>query len=144
MRMARLAADYLRRAESRLKDAESANQRKDYPEVVRYSQEAVELSLKACLRLVGVEYPKEHHVGDVLKIHTDRFPEWFRGLVEDFDRISAELALKRSPSMYGLEAAGKGPSELFDSREADLSLSQARLVHGNAVKLLQEVVGTGI
>lgn len=144
MSAAKLAADYLRRARSRLTDAESANVRGDYPEVVRYSQEAVELSLKACLRLVGIEYPKEHHVGDVLKLQAERFPRWFQALVKDFDRISAELALKRAPSMYGVEAAGKGPSELFDSAEAEMSLRSARLVYENAVRLLREKTGTDI
>ncbi|MDW8073912.1 MAG: HEPN domain-containing protein [Nitrososphaerota archaeon] len=136
--MDRLAADYLRRARSRLTDAESALKRGDYPEVVRYSQEAVEMSLKACLRLVGVEYPKEHHVGDVLKLQAERFPEWFRALVTDFDRISAELALKRAPSMYGIEASGKSPSDLFDKAEAETSLNSAKLVYENSLKLFRE------
>ena len=123
MRMERLAADYLRRARSRIIDAETAIRRGDYPEVVRYSQEAVELSLKACLRLVGIEYPKVHHVGDMLKLNRDRFPEWFRGLIDEMDKASTELALKRAPSMYGLELAGKGPGEPFDIEEATKSLN---------------------
>ena len=69
MRMDRLALDYLRRARSRLIDARSALERGDYPESVRYSQEAVELSLKAVLRILGIEYPKVHDVGDVLMLY---------------------------------------------------------------------------
>lgn len=136
--MKKLAADYLRRARSRLTDAEAAYSRGDYPEVVRYCHEPVEISLKACLRVVGIEYPKTHHVGDVLKLHVDRFPEWFQRMVDDFDRISAELALKRAPSMYGIEAAGKTPSELFDEAEASASLRDAKLVYENPTKFFRE------
>ncbi|MCS6784417.1 MAG: HEPN domain-containing protein [Candidatus Caldarchaeum sp.] len=141
MKMEKLAADYLKRARSRLVDAEAALARGDYPEVVRYCQELVELSLKACLRLVGIEYPKTHHVGDVLKLHGERFPEWFQPLVAEFDRISAELVIKRAPSMYGIEAAGKSPSELFDEAEASESLRKAKHVFDNVDKLFREKTG---
>jgi HEPN domain-containing protein/predicted nucleotidyltransferase len=108
MDMTRLAADYLRRARARLIDGDSPLKRGDHPEVVRYSQEAVELSLKACLRMVGVEYPKVHDVGDELKLNSPRFPTWFSRRIEEFAKISTELAMKRAASMYGIEAAGKG------------------------------------
>src|SRR5579875_1250800 len=107
MDMIRLGSDYLRGARSRLVDAESALRRGDYPEVVRYSQEAVELSLKACLRMAGIEYPKVHDVGDELRFNALKFPAWFSKRIEEFARISAELAIKRAASMYGIEAAGK-------------------------------------
>lgn len=58
MRLSSLARDYLERAQNRVIDATSALSRGAYPEVVRYSQECVELSLKAALRSVGVEYPR--------------------------------------------------------------------------------------
>jgi HEPN domain-containing protein len=43
---------------------------------VRLSQECVELSLKAVLKAVGIEYPKIHDVSDILIDFVDRFPEW--------------------------------------------------------------------
>jgi len=73
MDMKGFARDYLARAKERIMDASSALSRKSYPEVIRYSQEATELSLKASLRFVGVEYPKVHDVGDVL---TERREKW--------------------------------------------------------------------
>ena len=51
--MEALARDYLKRAKARLVTAEEAFKRGYYPETVRYSQECVELSLKARLRMVG-------------------------------------------------------------------------------------------
>ena len=123
--MEALARDYLKRAEARLVIAEEAFKRGYYPEAVRYSQECVELSLKACLRMVGIEYPKVHDVGGVLEAESARFPEWFREQIERLAEISRDLAEKRSPSMYGIETAGKSPGELFREKEAEEALRNA-------------------
>ncbi len=136
--MEALARDYLKRAEARLVIAEEAFKRGYYPEAVRYSQECVELSLKACLRMVGIEYPKVHDVGGVLEAESARFPEWFREQIERLAEISRDLAEKRSPSMYGIEAAGKPPGELFREKEAEEALRNAKQVHQLARKLIEE------
>ena len=136
--MEALARDYLKRAEARLVIAEEAFKRGYYPEAVRYSQECVELSLKACLRMVGIEYPKVHDVGGVLEAESARFPEWFREQIERLAEISRNLAEKRSPSMYGIEAAGKTPGELFGEREAEEALRNAKQVHQLARQLIEE------
>lgn len=65
-RLIGMAKAYLRQAESRLEDAEDAFDDRNYPYCLRLSQECVELSLKASLRLVGIEYPKIHDVSEVL------------------------------------------------------------------------------
>jgi len=53
-------------ARIRIKYAEiSLNEDKDFAYCVRASQEAVELSIKAILRLIGVEYPKTHDPGKI-------------------------------------------------------------------------------
>ena len=67
------------------------------------------------MRLYGIEYPKVHDVGDILKFNRDRFPEWFRDEIDRIVDISHGLSLKRSPAMYGIEEEGKTPSDLFDS-----------------------------
>jgi len=133
-----LARDYLRRAEARLISARYALEKGYYPEVVRYSQECVELSLKACLRLVGVEYPKVHDVGDILRAESERFPGWFREEVDRLAEISRDLAEKRAPSMYGVEVAGKSPEELFNKDDAVKALEDAELVHKLARSLLEQ------
>ena len=53
-----MARSYARQAEEKLHHAAEALERGNYPYVVRQCQEAVELLLKAMLRLVGVEPPK--------------------------------------------------------------------------------------
>lgn len=141
MRTDVMARDYLRRAASRLLDANSALSRGDYPEVVRYSQECVELSLKACLRAVGVEYPKVHDVGDLLLVSLDRFPGWFKEVASKLAEISRSLAEKRSPAMYGLELLGKPPSELFGFDEAKEAYEEAVFTHNVAKRFIEEFFG---
>ena len=46
-----------------------------YSDVIRESQETVELALKGMLRFVGVEPPKIHDVGGLLIEHKDKFPQ---------------------------------------------------------------------
>ncbi|MEM2584988.1 MAG: HEPN domain-containing protein, partial [Thermoproteota archaeon] len=82
MKLAKLAEDYFKRARIRIKSAELAYSEESYPDVVRYSQECVELSLKAALRAVAVEYPKEHDMSRILRAVRERFPEWFEREIE--------------------------------------------------------------
>jgi len=134
-----MAIDFMKRARSRYLDAGSALKRGDHPDVVRYSQECVELSLKACLRAIGIEYPKVHDVGDVLIINRDKFPRWLRERLDELAEISADLAAKRSPAMYGIEVAGRTSSELFTAEDAKDALKKAELVYGCANRLLKEL-----
>jgi HEPN domain-containing protein len=136
-----LAVDYLRRAEMRVKSARLALDSSSYPDVVRFGQEAVELSLKASLRAFGVEYPKEHDVGEVLQREEDRFPPWFKALSEHLAEVSADLAAKRAAAMYGLEAGGKPPGELFQEEDAKRALTDAEEVLAAARRL---VLGQGV
>jgi len=139
MRLAKLAEDYFKRARIRIKSAELAFSEESYPDVVRYSQECVELSLKAALRAVGVEYPKEHDMGRILRAVKERFPEWFRGEVERLSEISRDLADKRAPSLYGIESLNKAPSDIFDRNDAEKALSDARYALSTVFKLLLEL-----
>jgi len=139
MRLAKLAEDYFKRARIRIKSAELALSEESYPDVVRYSQECVELSLKAALRAVGVEYPKEHDMGRILRAVKERFPEWFRGEVERLSEVSRDLADKRAPSLYGIESLNKAPSDIFDRNDAEKALSDAKYVLNTISKLLLEL-----
>jgi len=107
--------------------------------VVRYSQKCVELSLKAALRAVGVEYPKEHDVGRILKAVKERFPEWFRREIEKVSEISRDLVDKRSPSLYGIETVGKTAEDMFGKEDAEKALSDAKYVLSLVNRLLIEL-----
>jgi HEPN domain-containing protein len=78
-----LAEEYLRRAERYLKEARNAYAEGDFPTTIRRSQESVELSVKAALRLLGIEYPRKHDVSDVLDqiVGLEALPGYFREAV---------------------------------------------------------------
>jgi len=90
----KIAKSYLRQAGARLEDAREALLEGNYPYAVRLSQECVEISLKAVLKAVGIEYPKIHDVSDILIDFVDRFPEWFRAELE-FLRESSKILVKK-------------------------------------------------
>ncbi len=61
-----LSADHLRRATARLSALDALYEARSWADVVRESQEVVELALKGLLRAHGVEPPRIHDVADVL------------------------------------------------------------------------------
>jgi len=94
-----LAKSNIKQAEERLKHAREALESGNYPYVVRQSQEAVELLLKAALRLVGVEPPKWHDVGPVIRKVIDRFPTWFKENADLVVSISRSLRKEGQKSL---------------------------------------------
>ncbi len=62
-----LAQSYLVKARKRLKILLVLLDESAYSDVVREAQEIVELALKGMLRQVGIEPPKWHDVGGMLK-----------------------------------------------------------------------------
>jgi len=134
-----LAKSYLRQARDRLKHAEEELESGNYIYVVRQCQEAVELSLKAALRLVGVEPPKWHDPGPVLRRERNRFPEWFREHIDEFASISRSLRKERELAMYGDEEAGIPAEELYTRYDAEQALNMAKKILEYVEKLLQEI-----
>lgn len=70
-----LAQSYLIKARKRLKILPVLLDEASYSDVVREAQEIVELALKGMLRQVGIEPPKWHDVGPLLKEYRARFAE---------------------------------------------------------------------
>jgi HEPN domain-containing protein len=62
MRTEEMARDYLTRAAMTLEEARTAAAKGIYSLAVRRAQKTVELSLKAALRFLAIEYPREHDV----------------------------------------------------------------------------------
>lgn len=131
---------YLKEAKRRLETASRAVQEGGgYAYCIRQSQECVELSLKASLRLIGIEYPKQHDVSDVLKTVKDRFPKWYADEIDNLAKISTTLAMKREPAMYGDDTVGKPPIALFTKKDAEKALKQAQTVFKKTEKLIKEI-----
>jgi len=139
LRLLRIAEAYLRQAEARLKDAKEAYPEKNYPYSVRLSQECTELSLKAVLKAVGIEYPKVHDVSDVLTDIRQRFPAWFQAEIGFLSESSKILVKKREPSLYGGEEEFLSPEDVMNKNDAEDALKRAEKTFELCRKLLEEL-----
>jgi HEPN domain-containing protein len=134
-----LASSNLKQASERLKHAKEALESGNYPYVIRQSQEAVELALKASLRLVGVEPPKWHDVGLILRREKTRFPKSFQEMIDMLAFISRSLRKEREPAMYGDEVTGIPADELYTKYDAEQALKQAEEVLNAVLGLFNEL-----
>lgn len=139
MALLKIASSYLRQARARLEDARDALAEENYPYAVRLSQECVELSLKAVLKAVGIEYPKVHDVSDLLLEVRDRFPRWFRGELEYLCESSRVLVKKREISLYGGEEALLSPEEVINRADAQDALTRAERTYSSCKRLIDEL-----
>ncbi|MFM7036021.1 MAG: HEPN domain-containing protein [Planctomycetia bacterium] len=103
MRSPELAADYVRRAAARVAALDSLFTAESWADVVRESQEVVELALKGLLRAVGVEPPRIHDVSDVLIAERARLPKAIQRQVESLAAGSRMLRRDRELAFYGAE-----------------------------------------
>ncbi|MCS4541302.1 MAG: HEPN domain-containing protein [Euryarchaeota archaeon] len=139
MKSSEMALDYITRAERTLNEAKNALLSKDYPLTIKRSQETVELSLKAVLRYLAIEYPKDHDVGDILlqAVKIRNLPDWFKVEVDFMVNSSIDLAKKRGPAFYGDESSQKPPSMLFNEPDGIKALKEAERVYSNCKKLIK-------
>jgi len=138
----RIAKSYMRQAKARLKDAEEALEELNYPYAVRLSQECVELSLKAVLKAVGIEYPKVHDVSDVYLRIEGRLPNWFRAEIPFIRESSKILVKKREISFYGGEEALLSPNDVIGEDDAKDAVIRARKVYNLCEKLINQLERT--
>ena len=140
--MLKVAKSYLRQARARLEDAKEAFPEANYPYAVRLSQECLELSLKAVLKAVGIDYPKIHDVSDVLTAVRERFPDWFKVEMGFLHESSKILVKKREISLYGGEEALLSPDEAIDKNDAEDALTRAEKTYKLCEKILTELERT--
>jgi len=133
-----MAKAYLEEALRRIRTAEQALREGAYAYCIRQSQEAVELALKAALRIVGVEPPKWHDVGPVLREERERFPKWFEEKIDSLSSTSRWLRREREPSMYGDEETGLPPQKLYTRGYAERAFKEAEEVVKTVLKLVRE------
>jgi HEPN domain-containing protein len=123
-----LAADHLVRAAARLKALDVLFECGSWADVVRESQEVVELTLKGLLRACGVEPPRIHDVADVLLAERDRLPPTVLPHLERLASISRQLRRDRELAFYGAEDLT--PSSFYREADATLARASARDVVG--------------
>ena len=126
MRNRDLAADYITRAGWRVKALDVLFEGESWADVVRESQEVVELALKALLRACGIDPPRVHDVSDVLLDERDRLPAALHPEIDMLAAASRELRRDRELAFYGAEDLT--PSEFYVRADAERARTSARRV----------------
>lgn len=126
MRNRTLAADHVRRAAARLGALDALYQAGSWADVVRESQEVVELALKGFLRASGVDPPRIHDVADVLEAERDRLPASIATDLPHLAAASRRLRRDRELAFYGAEDLT--PSEFYRREDAEEARRAARFV----------------
>jgi HEPN domain-containing protein len=121
-----LAGDHLRRARARLLAVDTLFEAESWADVVRESQEIVELALKGLLRACGVEPPRIHDVADVLLAERSRVPAALDPDVDRLADISRGLRRDRELAFYGAEDLT--PSDFYKKPDAVSARVAARFV----------------
>ena len=122
----KLARDYLERSRKRLKAIALLLQEEAFPDVVRESQEVVELLLKALLRSFGMSVPFSHDLSEALNEHEARFPEGVQTLLPRWSQISKHLRKDRELAFYGSEDIT--PSSFYTRTDAEAAQAMAEEV----------------
>ncbi len=126
MKTDELALAYLEKASVRLEALDFYRERQAYSDVVREAQTVVELTLKALLRVVGVEVPKVHDVGRSLEDNRDLLPTPIVDHLTRIRSISKRLRKELELSMYGTDDFV--PTAEYDLADADLAIEEAGFV----------------
>jgi HEPN domain-containing protein len=126
MRNLDLAHDYLKRARVRVGALAVLYDGQSWADVVRESQEVVELALKALLRSSGVDVPRVHDVAPILLAERARLPEALAPFVDELADASRQLRRDRELAFYGAEDLT--PGEFYTRADADRALASARRV----------------
>lgn len=113
------AIAYFEQAESIYREVLEHHKNGEWHLVMRRAQECVELILKGFLRRAGIEVPKLHDVGNIIRAEKKRLPS---KLVKNLQRIismSRRLRQERETSFYGDEEQELPPSALYTQIDAD-------------------------
>ena len=123
MKNTSLARDYARRAKVRLGTLDILFDAGSWPDVVRESQEIVELALKGLLRACGIDPPRVHDVSGVLLAERERLPADLACEVDWLAETSRNLRRDRELAFYGAEDLT--PSGFYTRADAKSALEDA-------------------
>jgi len=125
-----LGSKLLNEAEEYYEEMLRAYERGSWNVVVRRAQEVVELSLKGLLKIMGIEYPKEHDVGDVFeRACGEKGIEVEAEALARIKRTSSRLARERAPAFYMDRVYSEGQAK--EAKEgAEQVLGMARELKG--------------
>lgn len=126
MRNIDLASDYIKRCGARLEALKTLYEQKSWPDVVRESQEVVELALNALLRKKGIEFPRIHDVSSILKEKANLLPKEIQKDLDRLCQISRSARRDREIAFYGAEDLS--PLEFYTEDDARKAMNEAKHV----------------
>jgi len=129
-----LATDYLTRAGHRLAALEVLLERKSFADVVRESQELIELCLKALLRISGIDPPRSHDVSEILTDNLLRLPKEIQTHATALAKISKKMRRDRELSFYGSEDLT--PSDFYKEEDAQEAFQDAKWVYSTCRRVI--------
>jgi len=118
-----LAQEYLKRSKKRLKAVLVLFQEKSYADVVRESQEIVELCGKGILRLFGIDPPKFHDVSNIMLELSKKYKQYQKDF-KKYSKISKWLRKERELAFYG--EVDFIPSEEYTKNDAKKAIEGAK------------------
>lgn len=121
-----LVKDYIDRAQVRIGSVEYLYSKKSWADVVRESQEVVELALKALLRACHIDVPRIHDVSGILTQEENKLPKEIKKDLEKICDISRSLRRDRELAYYGSEDLT--PSEFYKEKDAKEALESAKYI----------------
>ena len=135
MTTSQLAAGYSRKCSDRLAMLEVLMTRKAWSDVVRESQEIMELGLKGILRAVGIDPPKWHDVGSLLLEYGGKIAQLSADQIRELAEASALLRKEREFSFYG--DVDFIPTDQYDEADAVRAFGYARQAAAALEKVLK-------
>lgn len=129
-----LARDYVNRSKKRIKALDTLFAEEAWADVVRESQEVVELSLKALLRHHHVEVPRLHDVSMVLEQEQKLFSDAVIKQLPKIVEISRQLRRDRELAFYGSEDLT--PEEFYKKKDAQWAIDSAKFI----VEIVDKIV----
>ena len=122
----KLVKDHITRAKYRLQALDTLFSIGAYADVVRESQEIVELSLKVLLRETNIEVPRIHDVSSIIVEHAPRLLHIGQAEREFLIESSRQLRRDLELAFYGTEDLT--PSEFYKKKDAEIAKEMATRV----------------
>lgn len=131
-----LSISYIKRAKIRFRLIGQFLEEGDYADVLRESQEIMELIQKALLIKVGIEPPKWHDVIDIILENLQRFPEEVRDEIKQMRKDCKWLRSQRELSFYG--DMDFIPEKSYTLEDAERAMDSVRKFIAIADRVMEE------
>ncbi|MBI2059678.1 MAG: HEPN domain-containing protein [Nitrospirae bacterium] len=122
--------------EDMIRTVETAHADAKWALAVRWAQESLELLLKGVLRFLGIETPKTHDPGKVIRSCPARFSGWSREEMDFVCDLSAFLREYRELSFCGDEDRHLPPQEIITREMARRAVDGLKRAHALCLRIL--------